>query len=310
MKKYLIMLLLLLTIQVYATPSTFDRTTLDNLGVNKKWIINNNNRNNVLSTPAVNAIEKIYDFSNVLELTPDQRLEIQSKIAEFNQKYKTDVVIYFDNFYYPYDSYNDTKSTDFYDYNDFGIDYDHYSGVLLLRNTYEQDPYYGMYMFGEAQFYIDESRWNNILDYIYDNIHSGNYYEAINDFINQINYYFEKGKTKESNNYYLDDNGVMKYEYHFVPNYKAYAIIGAIVALIGFLIAKSKHKVVRLKNEANDYVDLNDSKFNVTKDMFVTSSVTRVKIVTESSSSGGSSGGGFHSSGSSGGGFSGGGRHG
>ena len=56
--------------------------------------------------------------------------EEQSKIAEFNQKYKTDVVIYFDNFYYPYDSYNDTKSTDFYDYNDFGINFDKYSGIL------------------------------------------------------------------------------------------------------------------------------------------------------------------------------------
>lgn len=309
MKKILIFLLtLFVLIPVYAKPTTFNREIESNLGVHKKWNINETNRQNVLNTPYVNSQEKIYDFTDTMNISEESQNNLKTLIANFYNKYKTEVIIYIDDFTYYSDSYNDTKATDFYDYNDFALSEENYSGILLLRNinTIGNDPYYGLYMFGKAQLYIDQNRWNNILDNIYDSIHVNNYEEAIKQLLNELEYYYSKGIPNSRKDYILDNNNALKYQYVFRPNYKAYSIVGAIVALIGFLIAKSKHKVVRLKNEANDYVDLNDSKFTTTKDLYVTSSVTRVRIVQQSSSSGG----GFSSHGSSGGGFSGGGRHG
>ncbi len=49
----------------------------------------------------------------------------------------------------------------------FGLDDEYYSGVLLLRNTYESNPYFNIYTFGEAQLYFTYERLENVLDDIY-----------------------------------------------------------------------------------------------------------------------------------------------
>ena len=65
MKKYLKILLIISIYFIginncYAYSKTFDRNELKNYGVNKKWTINENNKKNVLNTPAVDANDKIY----------------------------------------------------------------------------------------------------------------------------------------------------------------------------------------------------------------------------------------------------------
>ena len=49
-----------------------------------------------------------------------------------------EIIILIDDLPYTSDSENEDYASDFYDYNDFGLDLDkNYSGVLLFRNTYE-----------------------------------------------------------------------------------------------------------------------------------------------------------------------------
>ncbi len=69
MKKiiYLLTIILLLITNVYA----LERTDLDNLGVNKRWNINEYNSGNVQRTRLADASEKIYDYSNIL--TEDEK---------------------------------------------------------------------------------------------------------------------------------------------------------------------------------------------------------------------------------------------
>ena len=55
---------------------------------------------------------------------------------------------------YNYDSKNEEFAADFYDYNDFGLNFDKYNGILLLRNNYSSDRYYDIYTFGDAQLYF------------------------------------------------------------------------------------------------------------------------------------------------------------
>ena len=68
--KYILLVLFILLIGLInvdaQTPTTRNREEIDNLGVNKKWNINENNRSNVLRTKLVDSEEKIYDFSNVM----------------------------------------------------------------------------------------------------------------------------------------------------------------------------------------------------------------------------------------------------
>lgn len=306
MKKFLkasiIILLLFIGLNTYAkVPETCDRSTKDNLGVNKKWEITSNNRNNVLNAKCVDASEDIYDFSQVL--TDTEYESLQAKVKEFSTKYKTDLVIVIDNFAYYSDYKNEEYAADFYDYNDFGIDYDKYSGILFLRNTYSSDPYYDIYMFGDAQLYIDNYRANNILDYVYDDLHNGRYYEGFNKLISYLNNYYEQGIAKT--NYTVDENGYLKKKF----TYPFGAVFGfsAIVTLVIILIMVSKNKMVKKATKAAEYMDKATSTISIREDRFIS---THTSVVHHSSSSGSFGGGGSHGGSSGGGHSSGGGRHG
>ena len=96
MKKYLKILLIISIYFIginncYAYPKTFDRNELKNYGVNKKWTINENNKKNVLNTPAVDANDKIYDFAEVL--TDEEEQILKEKINNFIKETKMDMVI-------------------------------------------------------------------------------------------------------------------------------------------------------------------------------------------------------------------------
>ncbi|MBR2828508.1 MAG: TPM domain-containing protein [Bacilli bacterium] len=288
-----------------AKPETKNREEIDNYGVNKKWEITDRNKNNVLQTPLVDASEKIYDFEDVL--TESEKEELKELVDEFIKKTNMDMAIVISNFSYVSDEENENYAADFYDYNDFGIDLKDYSGVLFLRNTYEVDPYFNIYTFGEAQIMFSYNRLESILDDIFPDIKNKNYKEGLSSFIHQMTSYYEKGIPSEMRDYYIDEMGYLQVDRKFHPSWLIYLIISTIVTAIimGILIGKNK-MVVKVKT-AEEYINKNSIDINNRKDVFVSS---HTSSYTTSSSSGG--GGGFSSSGgSSGGGHSsGGGRHG
>ena len=298
----ILILLLLTTTNVFASTNTRDRNSLDNYGVNKHFQITDNNRSNVLNTKSVDATEKIYDFAEIL--TEEEEEELKIKVDDFVERNGMDLVILTDTFSYSRDIDNGYFAADFYDYNDFGMSFDNYSGIVFLRNTNPSDPYYGMYTFGEAQLYFSQSREDDILDSIYDNIHSGSYLEGIEEFIEKTDKYIQQGKPKEAENYYIDENGII-HAYYRIP-WATSIIISSVVTLIIMIILVKKNRMIIKASKAEAY--LNKGSINITnrKDVFISTHTSSYKI---SSDSGG--GGGFSShTGSSGGGFSGGGRHG
>ena len=313
MKKIKYLLIVLFTFfigisNIYAMPETKNREELENYGVNKKWEITDTNKSNVLKTKLVNSDEKIYDFSEVL--TDEEISNLKKLSEEFTKKTNMDIIILIDNLEYSIDTQNEDYAADFYDYNDFGLNLDkNYSGLLLFRNTYEQDPYYDIYTFGKAQLYFDYNRLNTTLDNIYDNIHSGAYNAGFSQFINEMSNYYDKGIPTTMENYTLDENGFLK---QLPAKYKAPIgiafIISIVVTFIIIMILIKKNKMVAKATRAEEY--LNKDSVNITNkvDQFISSHTTHYTT----SSSSGSSGGGFSSSGgSSGGGHSsGGGRHG
>ena len=303
MKKIKQIIILILSIMINLAPisastKTYERTEINKYGVNKHWNITQSNINNVKKTPLVDASEKIYDFADIL--TDEEEQQIYKKIDKFIEKTHIDMVFVSIDMAYSYDSKNEEFAADFYDYNDFGIDFENYSGIVLLRNNYEKDRYYDMYTFGNAQLYFNQTRYDDILDGIYDDFVSKQYLKGITTFIDKCTSYYDKGYANKYKNAYVNKDGYINYNYQIpvIP-----CTIGALViTLITMLILVKKNKMVRKAITANEYLDKHSINYSQMLDQFVRSHTTHY---TTSSSSGGGHGG------SSGGGHScGGGRHG
>ena len=296
---------ILLPTTVNAEVTTYNREELKNYGVNKKWNINTNNKDNILKTYAVDSNQKIYDFSNVL--TDEEEQKLTERMHKFTEKYKIDIVILTDNYQYTEDSQNTTFATDFYDYNDFGINYEKYDGVMLFRNTYEQNPYFDDYSFGNAQLYFYDTRLSNTLDYIYDDMHSETYYSGFNKFIDKMEEYYNEGKLTD---YYVDESGFLqkqKTASYYLKMIGLSMIIALVITGIIIYTLIKKNRMVLKATKATVYMNKEKSKITNVQDNFITSNTTSYVISSDTSSGGGHS----SSGGSSGGGFSsGGGRHG
>lgn len=315
MRKYLLIIISLLAFvgtPVFAEVKTYDRSDYDNHGVKKNIQINDNNISNVYETALVDASEKIYDFADIL--TDEEELSLREFAMEFINKSKMDVVILTINKSYNSDYENENIAADFYDYNDFGINFKNYSGILLLRNANPLDPYYNMYTFGDAQMYYDYSRMDYILDYIGDDIGDRNYYDAFHDFINEVDFYYQTGKSDVYKDYYVDSNGYL--HKRFIPPILPALLVSSFVTIIVITILVKRNKLVRKPTRADEYLDVNSINYTEKTDHFKNAVTTSYVVSSSSGSSGGSSsshhssGGGSHSHGSSGMGHSsGGGRH-
>lgn len=300
---FVVLLSLASLIQVNALE---ERTEDNNYGVNKKEIeITSSNKSNILTTPYVDASEHIYDFADIL--TDEEEEDLYKSVQEFINKTGMDMVILTDAKSYYSDRQNETYATDFYDYNDFGLNIENYSGVLLYRNAYVSDPYYNVYMFGNAQLYYDYDRSEAMLDAIYSDMRSKNYLEAFESFIKIYTNYYEDGIPSSMKNYAINSMGFMYQKYTYPWMWALF--VSSISSLIYAIVFIGRNKMVKKAREAKDYLNDEDVDMYKTVDQFIR---THTSSYTTSSSSGSSGGGGGHSSGGSSGmgHSSGGGRHG
>lgn len=282
----------------------------DNYGVKKPAKITNESINHIKRTPLVDSSRKVYDFSNVL--SEEQEENLRQKSLEFLNKTGIELIIVTVHQNWS-DSQIETFAEDFFDFNDFGISENSksYDGILAIRNTNNYNRYYFVSTSGTGQIYFPSDRVDKILDYMYDNMHTDNYYYAFLNFIESATKNYNKGVPSKYKGCYVDqmgdlfdkDGNPVSWEkgVYRIPFLLA-SIISAIVALIVISIMVAKNKMVKKAVTANDYIDKDSIKYTSRQDTFVSTHTSSYRI---SSSSGG--GGSHHSSG----GFShgGGGRH-
>lgn len=290
---------LLIGINVYAV-TTYSRTE-ENLGVSKKWNITSSNKSNVLRTPWVNAGEKIYDFADVI--SEDDEKELFHKISEFIEQSNMDMVVITTDLTYS-DHQLEDYAADFYDYNDFGLNFDHYSGILLIRNVNDYNRFFNIYTFGDAQLYFTYERCESILDDIFDDIHGENYRSGIEKFVEKSIYYYNLGIPNKYSSYYIDDMGYIRKNYT-IPYIPA-ILFSFIVTLIVVLILIKRNTMVKKEENANIYLNKSSVNFTKMQDVFLHSHTSSYTV----SSSSGTGSGGSHFGSSGGGHGGGGGRHG
>ena len=305
MKKFYFIIICLFSfvLPVLATPTTYERNENNHYGVNKKWSINDNNLEKILKTPYVNADERIYDFANILDYQTINSLN--QLIEDFEKETGFTFVFISTNNYYVNDIDHENYAVDFYDYNDFGINDDHYSGVLLYRNATSLSPYYALYTFGDAQLYFDNQRINEILDSVYNDFILKNYSQGIDTIFKKLNSYYDKGIASRLKDSYINDMGHLVYKEPFnIPWILAFIIASFITSLFIYWNI-SKQKMVIKAKDAKDYLYKPSINFSFREDKFINSHTTSRHINTSSSRGSGGS-----RIGSSGGGHGGGGRRG
>lgn len=301
MKKIILILTILFNLTTINAEVTTIPRTEDDLGVNKEITITDSNKDNILRTPRVDASKKIYDFANIIDENIEQ--ELFDNIKEYIDLSSMDMVILTTDLTYS-DYQIEEYAVDFYDYNDFGLNFKNYSGILIVRNANEYNRYFNIYTFGDAQLYYPYERCEEILDNIYEDIRSDQYLEGFGTFIEDAKGFYTEGIPSDYDDYYIDDNGYMRKNYS-VP-FVGVTIVSGVITVIVIVILVKKNKMVKKATEAENYLDRNSINYKKSNDIFLHSHTSSYVV---SSSSGGSSGG--SRTGSSGRGYGGGGgRHG
>lgn len=305
MKKILLGLVLFFTaiLTVNASTNKYNRETHPNLGVNKDIEITEYRKNIIKKTPYVNADEKVYDFADIFSESEEAKL--YNEISNYIKQSKMDMVVLTTDL-----AYGDNEITDyavnFYDYNDFGLDLEHYSGILLVVNMNSYNRFYNIYTFGNGIIYYNDMRLESMLDSMYNYAVNGYYYNMVSVFVKRSSDLYYEGIPSKNIGAYIDENGNIVYPFRF--NYKLGLIIPSIVTLVFVLIFVRRNKMVKKATKAVEYMDGKSYICNLRDDRLIDSRTT--SYVRSSSSSGGGSGFSSTSRGSSGRSFGGGrGRH-
>lgn len=199
-KLYLILLIVLLFPSlVLAKSKTYVRTE-SNLRVPSDVAVMNDNINNVLNTPSVDADEKIYDF--VDKLTSDEIKTIHNDLMTYIDGTDVDSVIVITDDLGPF-SIKD-YAYNFYDYNDFG----RVGLIFVIYINNQGNPEIFMGKSGpstsKAFTAYEDSRIVEILKYLYVHfLKDGNYYDACSAYVKIISAYY----TQDVGNFKINKSG-------------------------------------------------------------------------------------------------------
>lgn len=285
MKKILKITLVMLTIftlnivPVYASTNTKERTE-DNYLVEDWVTVTEDNKNNILTTPAIDATEKVYDFADLF--TDEEEQQLYTKITNYINEYNLDLAVV------TIDENNKTPreyADDFYDYNDFNQQ----GGILFLIDMYNRKIY--MSTTGEAIKMYNDYRINTALDEVYTYMSDEEYYEGTSSYIDKISDYAKKGVPTSNNE-----------EKSLTSSIFMSLLIGLIGTAIIMAILIFKNRMVKKATTAREYLNKNSIKIQNMGEILISSNTTKHEIdhsssgsSTHTGSSGSSHGGGGHS---------------
>ena len=284
MKKYLITLITIIFIfpvLVNASTTTYERTK-DNLRVPDKVNYKDRMYNNVISTPAVNTEEKIYDFADLF--TDEEEADIYRMIMNYKNSTNLDLAVV---------TINDNNkgsamvyADDFYDYNDFNL-----NGSLYLIDMDTREFYISTS--GTALLYYNDYRIEYTLSSMDYSMINGEYKESINILTNNLIRFYNEGIPEGNSKYEIVDGKVVYKTPYFI-----FGIISLIPATIITIAYANRNKPVKLAKYSYEYIVKNSISITNRMDKYINTTTVSHYSPISSDSGGGSSGGGgssFHS---------------
>lgn len=278
MKKLYFLILLviinLFNINVWASTKVFERTE-ENLLVPDYIEVTEANKSNIMMTPAVDAKEKVYDFADLFNNT--QESELFDKLTNFRKQTNLDIVIVTIDYN---NKHNSAKySDDFYDYNDFGIGDDR-SGLLFLidmdiRNIYVTTT-------GKAINIYTDQRINNILDNVFSYFGNQEYYVGTNKFVDLALNYAKINVDDDSKYVINSDSELVKDRSGLVNVF----FVSVIITIIAIVIMANLNNNVAKANSSKSFLNKDTLVVKKINEVFLGSTVSKVRIDNGSSSSG------------------------
>ena len=284
---YLCFIFLLFLISIIPTSAKENKTcirTKDNLRVREKFI-QNNNLNDILNTPCIDEVEKVYDFADLLTDTEETDLYNEAMDYIKNTNYDLAIVTINENPKKSEVEYAD----DFYDYNNFGLT-DTRDGLVLLIDMDNRQLYISTT--GYAIKMYDDNRIEGILDSGYSYIKQEMYYNTLSEMIKTLKVYYDKGYPASNSNLNIDSNGNVSY-----IKYISYPLVIILSSIITLIISLILYNMSRLKIKVLSTVSyLKNKNLSTKEDHLYNTIVTHHLRSSDSSSSGGGGGSSFHTS--------------
>lgn len=234
----------------------------------------------------VDESKKVYDFANLL--TDDEEKNLYDKAIKYINTYNLDIVLLTisENPYGSSESATERYSQDFYDYNNFGVGIDK-SGIIVLIDMNNRYPY--IITTGNAIKIYTDSRIDYMHDDAFSYLVSGEYYKALNSYVSNASVFAKKG-IPSGNEYYDNNNNK--------TNILWPLIISLVITLIIFFVTLGKYKGIRKATEASEYLKVKN--IINSKDTFLTTYTSRVRVRNDNDSFSSGGGGSSISHGSSG----------
>lgn len=198
--KLLIVFILFISIpkNCLASTNTLTRTREKPL-VPDRVIVDENNIDEILLTPAVSSNEKIYDFAELY--TEEEEKKLYQKAINYTNNSSIDLVIVTTK---DLRGFNLEKYTyNFYDYNLFNRE-----GIIFVIyvNGNKNEIYMGNIGSSSSVVFdvYTDKRINQTLEYIYSDIKQGNYYSATDNYIKTVEGFYNLNKNE---NYLINKEG-------------------------------------------------------------------------------------------------------
>lgn len=217
---------------------------------------------------------RIYDEANLL--TEDEKNLLSKKANKYSQKRDMDIYIYTSNEAYDGDVQN--FANDFYDKIDSG---QYRDGVLITLNM--KTRYINISGYNKGSKYMDSSRASRLREYISSDFTSGNYYRGFDKYLDKTYKYLGVRPGANPDSIFLNNIVLL-----------AMSLLAG-----GFGVGAMLGEVRGSKRSGINYRDANTSRIIDKKDTYLTTNVTRTRIIRNDSGPRGGSGGSFGGGGSS-----------
>lgn len=273
-KMYWLILICIFTscFNVFASTKTYTRTEEDYL-IPDDIVVTESNISDIMSTPAVDTLEKIYDFADLF--TMDEEEKLYDEVSNYINKYSLDMAIVTID-------YNNKGSAmeyadDFYDYNLFK-----YDGLLLLIDMDTREIF--ITTTGDAISMYSDYRIDLILDGVYEDVSNEYYYDASSKFVKISSELAALGLPSGNEDYAVSADGTIKKDLHLSGIF-IFALVGTIIII---LIMVATNRMVKRASSSREYLNKSTMQIKDISTIFLGSNVSKVRI-SDTSSSGGSS---------------------
>lgn len=206
-------------------------------------------------------------------LSPDKEPELQNLCDNIYKEYNTSVYIWTDNNISGSDNFGSLMEQ-------FVASQSNKDVIILMIGMYPGDRIYEIQGYGNAQNMLTDKRCSKILDYMYNDMADGNYYDAVKTFCQKSYKYM--GKPPKLDNII------------FSPVFQLVICLVAGIVTVSVIAYNSGG---RTTTNSNTYLDMNNSRVIGSFDRYTHTTVTRTPKPKNNTNSSSGGGGSSHSSG-------------